>query len=496
MRTLAAGFCLICTSLLWSQLTPSPDEQAISVRLSTVAKAAVKTDVYPDVERLADQIGPRLTGSAASRQAEKYVLKRMREIGLSQVHPEAWFLARSWQRGPATASLVAPFSLPIPIAAYGWSGSTLHQMEAASVVLLDADEVAEHLDALVRSRGASWRGKILLVSKKSSTPMWVYANLFPLVKAATEAHAIAVLRHDTRPGAGIVHAEPLSAALPRAIDPTLVPALDLPEECDELLEHMLRSGQTVRIRLNVQNGFSSGPVTSDNIVGEILGAVSPEQVVLVGAHLDSWDLGTGATDDGFGAAAVLGVAQALIQSRLRPRRTIRFVLFTGEEQGLLGSTAYVQAHREELGSIVAAFALDWGAGRIVKLPVSGHSELLPILQQLNTLAPELELEPPSDGWMFMTDAYAFPLVGLPGIAPLVQSLSYYEQAHSVEDTLDKVNSADLQQSVTVLSLASFLLADSPEVPMTHFTEQQTRSSLIQGKQIEVLKRFRLWPFGE
>ena len=157
MRTLAAGFFLICTPLLWSQLTSSPDEPAISVRLSALAQAAYKTDVYPDIERLADQIGPRLTGSAAARHAEKYVLERMREIGLSHVHPEAWFLARSWQRGPATASLVAPFSLPIPIAAYGWSGSTPHQMGAASIVLLDADEVAEHLDALVRSQGASWR---------------------------------------------------------------------------------------------------------------------------------------------------------------------------------------------------------------------------------------------------------------------------------------------------------------------------------------------------
>lgn len=495
MRTLAAGFFVIYTSLLWAQ-TLAPDEPAISVRLSTVTKAANKTDVYRDIERLADQIGPRLTGSSPARQAEQYVLERMREIGLNDVHSEAWLLARSWQRGPATASLVAPFSLPIPIAAYGWSGSTPHQTGTASVVLLDADKVAEHLDVLVRSQGASWRGKILLVSNRSSAPMGVYANLLPLVKAATAAHGIAVLRHDTRPGAGMVHAEPLSAVLPKAIDPTLIPALDLPEECDELLEHLLRSGQTVRMQISVHNGFSTGSVASRNVVGEIQGAVSPEQVVLVGAHLDSWDLGTGATDDGFGATAVLGVAQALVQSRLRPRRTIRFVLFTGEEQGLLGSTAYVQAHREELSNVVAAFALDWGAGRIVKLPVSGHLELLPILRQLNTLAPELGLEPPSDGWMFMTDAYAFTLVGLPGIAPLVQSPAYYEQAHSVEDTLDKVKSADLQQSVAVLSLASFLLADSPELPKTHFTEQQTRSSLIQGKQMEALKLLGMWPFGE
>ena len=114
------------------------------------------------------------------------------------------------------------------------------------------------------------------------------------------------------------------------------------------------------IDINVENSFSAGPVPSENIVGEIEGGVHPEQVVLVSAHLDSWDLGTGATDDGFGAAAVLGAAQALVRTGLRPARTLRFVLFTGEEEGLLGSRAYVRQHATELGNIVAVFALDWG----------------------------------------------------------------------------------------------------------------------------------------
>jgi carboxypeptidase Q len=362
--------------------------------------------------------------------------------------------------------------------------------------LLNADDVAERLLMLVQSQGASWNQKILLVSANASVPMRTYAELLPLVRAASAAHAIAVLRHDTRPGAGIVHAEPLSAVLPTRVDPTLIPALDIPSESEELLEHLLRSGQTVKMRISVENTFSPGSITSNNIVGEIEGAVYPEQIVLVGAHLDSWDLGTGATDDGFGVATVLGVAQTLIRSKLHPSRTMRFVLFTGEEQGLLGSTAYVHAHANELSRIVAAFALDWGAGRIVKLPVAGHVELLPLLQQLNQLAPELRLEPPTDGWMFMTDAYAFTLAGVPGIAPLVQSSGYYEQAHSLEDTLDKVNRSDLQQATTVLALASFLLADSPSIPSTRFTDQQTRSSLIQGNQRQVLEALGLWPFTE
>src|SRR5262249_43839943 len=150
----------------------------------------------------------------------------------------------------------------------------------------------------------------------------------------------------------------------------LIPAVDLPAEHQKLMERLLLQDRAVSIAINVHNSFSAGPVRSENIVGEIQRAVRPDKVVLVGAHLDSWDLGTGATDDGFGVAAILGAAQALARSGLRPARTLRFVLFTGEEEGLLGSRAYVRQHATELGNIVAVFALDWGAGPVVQLPTA------------------------------------------------------------------------------------------------------------------------------
>jgi carboxypeptidase Q len=322
-----------------------------------------------------------------------------------------------------------------------------------------------------------------------------YANLLPLVEAATANHAIAVVRHDTRPGAGIVHSEPLSALLPKSVNETLIPAVDIPPESEELIERLLRAGTAVTMRLSITNRFSSHSLACNNIVGQIQGAAHPEQVVLVSAHLDSWDLGTGATDDAFGAAAVLGAARALLRSGLRPSRT-RFVLFTGEEQGLLGSRAYVLAHAAELDKMVAAFALDWGAGPIIKIPVAGHTELIPLFEQLNGMAPSLGLQAPSDGWMFMTDAYAFTLAGVPGIAPLVRSPAYGEQAHSSEDTLDKVDQRDLRQATTALALASFVLADSPDVSHTRFSLEETRASLIRGNQAEILKLFGLWPVKE
>jgi len=130
----------------------------------------------------------------------------------------------------------------------------------------------------------------------------------------------------------------------------------------------------------------------------------------------------------------------------------------------------------------------------VQLPTAGHSELVPLLRDFNELALDLRLESPNDGWLFMTDAYAFTLAGLPGIAPLVRAPSYFEHAHSAEDTLDKVSPADLRQAMTVLAMASFFLADAYDIPQGHFTPAQTAATLIQGKQKPMLEVFGLWPF--
>jgi Zn-dependent M28 family amino/carboxypeptidase len=175
--------------------------------------------------------------------------------------------------------------------------------------------------------------------------------------------------------------------------------------------------------------------------------------------LDSWDLGTGAIDDGFGIAAVLAAAHSIVSSGIKPKRTIRFVLFTGEEQGLLGSKAYVQGHRSELQNIVCAFILDWGNGPITKIPVAGHDELRTPLEHLFQSMPNLASIKVGSGFLMSTDAYAFTLAGLPGIAPLQDSPTYIMVGHSAADTLDKVNPEVLTQDSAVLAVLAFWFAD-------------------------------------
>lgn len=458
--------------------------------------ALARTDPHATLEHLTDRIGPRLTGSPALTEAERYTLTRFRDLGLQNVHIEPWTMARAWKRGPAAVTLVRPFVLPIPVVAYGWTGSTPTHKGPVEVILLDANEVTERQEELIRTQAASWRNKVLLISGNPNRPMRASAALLPLLRAATASHALAVLRRDTRPGNALVHSEPVSFPLPDNLEATLIPALDLPAEHFALLERLLRAKQPVALQIDVRNTFSTAPVTANNIVAEIPGATHPEQIVILSAHLDSWDLGTGAADDGFGVAAVLAAAEAIQKSGLRPARTLRFILFTGEEQGLLGSRAYVKRHAAELDNIVTAFALDWGAGPITKLPTAGHPELLPVLRQFNALLPDLNLDPPDDTFLFMTDAYAFTLAGLPGIAPQVKSAVYAEQGHSAEDTLDKVALADLRQATEVITLATWFLANSPDLPRVRFTAPETARALATGNQKPMLQVFGFWPFGD
>ncbi len=485
---------LLAVAALASGATGTADAESDRVlrdRLVRVSAASARIDPYPALVSLCD-LGPRLTGSVRAARAQAQMIASLRAIGLSNVHAESWQLPRAWSRGKATATLVSPRSLRVPIAAYGWSGSTPPHQGAVPVVLLDADEIGEHLDPLVARDGAHWAGKVLLVSAASGDPVRSYVALLPLLRAATAAHAIAVLRHDPRPGAGRLHTEPIAVPLPQRIDPGLIPVLDLPAEQQQVLEGLLRDQQALRLRIDVQSRFSEGPVSAQNLVGEIPGE-SGEGIVIVGAHLDSWDLSAGASDDGFGAAAVLGAARALRESGLHPRRTLRFVLFTGEEQGMLGSRAYVQRHAAELNHLVAAVVLDWGAGPIDLLPTAGHPELLPALERFNRLVPELALRAPVDGWMFFTDAFAFTLAGSPGIAPLIRAPRYAEIAHSAGDVRAAVKPEDLRQATSVLAQTSFFLADAPGLPQTHFSPAQTEASLRAGKQESTLKAFSLWP---
>jgi carboxypeptidase Q len=252
----------------------------------------------------------------------------------------------------------------------------------------------------------------------------------------------------------------------------------------------------VRIKIDVQNRTTEGPVDSANVVGEIRGAEHPEQVVVVGGHLDSWDLAEGSTDDGTGVATTLGAAEAIVRSGVKPRRTIRFVLFTGEEQGLLGSLAYTKSHRDEMSNHVGAVILDFGQGAVVGLSLGGRKDLIPAVEKFTESVKSFGELKVDDNPIFGTDTGPFTLAGLPGINMDQDSPEYRYTHHSVVDTFDKVRPDVLTRDATLMALTAFWIADRPERLASPWPAEETAKMLVEKKQDEFLKAFGLWPFGD
>jgi carboxypeptidase Q len=215
----------------------------------------------------------------------------------------------------------------------------------------------------------------------------------------------------------------------------------------------------VRLRLDGRLGPRAEGV---NTVASMPGTEAPQEIVLIGAHLDSWDLGTGADDNAAGSAAVLEAARLLAQVKAQPRRTIRFVLFSGEEQGLRGSKAYVERHREELPRHSAVFVLDTGTGRVDALALQGRAEVEPVMRQVLAPAVPLGVVDTDLRLEWDTDHIPFDAAGVPAFCFEQVQHDYSRVHHSEADTLDKTIPDELEQAAVVLALTAYRTAQLPE----------------------------------
>jgi hypothetical protein len=275
-----------------------------------------------------------------------------------------------------------------------------------------------------------------------------------------------------------------------------VPVLSMTAEDQGQLERFLERGITPRARFNVQNTFTAGPVDTANVVGEIRGRENPEQILVVGGHLDSWDLAQGATDNGSGTATVLGAADAIKRSGERPRRTIRFVLFTGEEQGLDGSFAYIKQHQAEMANHLGNLVLDAGQGPVKGFQMGGRDDLVaafqPFANSLSNFRPLKVDDKVESG----TDTLPFSIAGLPGINMDQDATEYKFTHHSAADALEAQKPDVLTQNATLMALAAFWIADRPERFASPWPRERTAKMLRAQHQYEELKAFNIWPFGD
>src|SRR5258707_799965 len=448
--------------------------------------AQVKTDqaqLQADLSHLADRIGPRLTGSPQLEQASHWTMEQFKALGLENAHLEPWTIANSWTRGPAIGRVIAPAEHVLTLAAAGWSPSTKGAVRGAVVGV-----GVQKLDELQKYRG-KLKGAIVLMDRPGeregpSNPMltpFAESNL-PLdhpknmalldfrgrrqmladeAKFLKEEGAAAVLLVSEK-WYGLLN---MGTGFSREYQPGVLPAAYMTRENATLLWRLLDVGP-VEAEVNIQASFSGKPVTVYNTVAEIKGSEKPDEVVIIGGHLDSWDLGTGATDNGTGSMAVLAAARALVKSGVKPKRTIRFVLFTGEEQGLNGSKAYVAAHKDELSKISGVLIHDTGTGKVLTIGLMHNYAARETMDRvLYPLAKDksIGLAEPSLRSEGGSDHVPFDAEGVPASWCIQEVANYEKDHHSQSDTLDRVKWDDLAEGAQVLAVYAYNVAQLPEM---------------------------------
>jgi Zn-dependent M28 family amino/carboxypeptidase len=470
-----------------------PDEDGTKPALARIAgEGLMDSHAFQYLTELSDEVGARVTGSPECRKAVDWGLAKMKTIGLENVHTETWSMWKGWTRGTAEAQLLAPVDHVLNVDAMGWTGSTPPGGAEGEVITANLFNLDEELKNTSR-----FRGKIVMMKPEGEPKknFWLIFEQFgEFVNALEKAGAIAVIGGQggfKSEGMHLTHTGMIGFPMDFGL-----PVVDMTLEDQNQLERFIAARKTVRVHLNVQNKFTDGPVESANVIGDIVGREHPEEIVVVGAHLDSWDLSEGTTDNGTGSTSVLGAAESIVKSGMRPRRTIRFILFTGEEQGLLGSLAYVERHASEMKNHLGGIILDTGQGPVKEFQLGGRDDLLRAFQAFADSLGSLRDIKVNDKLEFDTDTAPFILAGLPGINLEQDSPEYRYTFHSAADSLEQVKPDVLAQNATVMALTAYWIADRPERFAKPWPAERTAKMLRQRGNYEHVKAVHLWPFGD
>jgi len=422
---------------------------AASLRDRTVRGSAA----YDVLESLTTEIGPRPAGSPAMARAKDWALAKLNAMGFSNVHAEP-FAIWAWFKGTETAEVTDPFPQPLVITGLGGSVATPPPGVEGEIVLFKTWQ------DLLAAKPGSLEGKIAVLTQRmgplDSPTGYEVANRWRR-KGASEAARRGAVGFLIRSLATNDLRDPHSGALNYDDDARKIPAAALSGPDADQLERMVDRNIPIKVKFTLVPTYLPD-AKSWNVVGEIPGASLPSQVVLVSAHLDSWGLGTGAIDDGAGAAIVMTAAQ--LAATQKPARTIRVVLWGAEETNQAGPE-YFKAHADELSDIALAGEADFGADKVLSFQApKGAADLAPIKTLMATLAPlgvSFNPTPAAFGGDDITPLYQ---AGVPVISLRQDGTHYFDWHHSMNDTLDKVDPKALDQAVAAWTAAIYATADT------------------------------------
>jgi len=450
-----------------------------------IKNALASSEIEKNLRVLTDEIGGRVTGSPAAEKAVDWAVDAFRQAKVDEVLTENFTLPAGWAEGHTHLTVLSPAPFSVHLVSIGWSPATPEGGLTANVV-----DVGTGQEADFKRAGDSVKSAILLVH---TDVLKTWDDLFneylhePAVEQrAIDGGAAAILWMSTRPYLLLYrHIFSVDGNIDR------LPQAIVAREDSQRMARFIAAGEVVKTTLDMPNKIS-GQTSSENVVAEIRGSEKPEEFVILAAHLDSWELGTGALDNGCNAAMVIDAARAIRASGVTPRRSIRFVLFTGEEQGMLGSWAYALAHRTELGKMDAAVVFDAGDGRVTGYSLSGRKDILAGLDEaLKPLSAFGPLKNTTDVEIG-TDNFDFFLEGVPTLIANQDPDDYMMNYHASSDTLDKVDFAQLKKNEAIAAVTTYAIADRPERLGVRQTRTQIEHLLKETEADKQMKLMGLW----
>jgi hypothetical protein len=447
LLTVIAAFILnACSS---SKLSSSSSE------LSELSKSALNSNLaYDVVKSLTVEIGPRIAGSDGDKRAVIWAENKLTELGFDKVYKEP-VRVRNWSRGLANAKVITPYPQSLVITALGGSIATPEGGLQTQVIMFDS------LEALIQADAANVAGKIVFINKrmirdragKGYGPV-VAGRAKGAIEASKLGAAAVLIRSVGTDNSRFAH----TGGMHYSDEVKRIPAGALSNADADNLEAMIQQRNSVELDVTMQ-AKEHGWQTSYNVIGEMTGTEKPDEIVLIAAHLDSWDEGTGALDDGAGVGIVSAAASLIKSITGSPKRTIRVILYAAEEPGLVGGRAYARKHKDELAKIIVAAESDFGAGKIYQLDTRFDESALVDTEELHAALATLGIEKGNNKAGGGPDISMLPKQGVP-VASLRQDGTYYfDYHHTPNDTLDKIDPADLAQNLAAYAVFTYFMAN-------------------------------------
>ncbi|MGZ4844195.1 MAG: M20/M25/M40 family metallo-hydrolase [Candidatus Angelobacter sp.] len=467
-----AGF----SSLLFAQsAAPARTDDAKKAYKAAMEEADQKiaaevkshSELMKNLEYLTTQIGARLTGSKQMQQASDWTLKRFHDYGID-AHLETTEIPHAYYRGSDTAEIVTPMARRIEVRALGWSKATPGEV-SGTVAPLSFEDLNKFKGKL--------KGSIILLNKPTEIPTEPEENAYDAVIAPDRGVAKSPrmgFQERIKLMTTLAQEEPAVVLLDSGktdnlfnmgsfsrYQPSGVPLGFLAHEDFSLIYRLAAEG-AVSLKVNLTGTFSPGPMPASITVAEIRGSEFPDERVIIGGHLDSWDLGQGALDNGTGSMAVLEAARTLKALGWKPKRTITFILFTGEEQGGVGVDAFIKNHAGEIPKMDAALVHDTGTGKVFSIALENLYETAPLMGEIyEPLREVFDLQPLSTRYFGASDHVSFLRAGVPAYFCIQNPAHYREAHHSQTDTFDKVIPEEVNEGAALLAAWAWNVSEMP-----------------------------------